>query len=91
MISENAGKYPTTSLEGMRIIHRLVKGVGNDIAEFKYNTAIAKMMETVNELTKSKTEIANAELSMMVRVLAPFAPFVTEEMWNLLGESLAYM
>ena len=85
LISENAGKYPTTSLEGMRIIHRLVKGVGNDIAEFKYNTAIAKMMETVNELTKSKTEIANAELSMMVRVLAPFAPFVTEEMWNLLG------
>jgi leucyl-tRNA synthetase len=85
LIEESAGKYATTSVEGLRIIHRLIKGVGNDIAEFKYNTAIAKMMEAVNELTKNKTEIANTELSMMVRVLAPFAPFVTEEMWNMLG------
>ena len=100
LVSEKKGKYVNTDQKSMRVIHRLVKGVGEDIAEFKYNTAIAKMMETVNELTKNKTEIAtsvspprndgvieiaDAELSMMVRVLAPFAPFVTEELWNILG------
>jgi leucyl-tRNA synthetase len=85
LITDKKGKYAATDIESMRAIHRLVKGVGEDIAEFKFNTAIAKMMETVNFLTKAQTEIADAELSMMVRILAPFAPFATEEMWSILG------
>lgn len=85
LVEGNKGKYAVTGIEGMRIIHRLVKGVGEDIAEFKYNTAIAKMMEAVNDLTKNKTEIAKEELMMLIKVLAPFAPFVTEEMWSSLG------
>ena len=85
LVEESKGKYEATSVEGMRVIHRLVKEVGEDIAEFKYNTAIAKMMEAINDLTKNKTEIANAELAMMIKVLAPFAPFATEEMWSSLG------
>ncbi len=84
-VEQSAGKFETTSDEGMKVIHKLIKGVGGDIAEFKYNTAIAKMMEATNDLTKTKVEIANNELSMLVRILAPFAPFVTEEMWNMLG------
>lgn len=89
LVEENIDKYTATSVEGMRIIHRLVKGVGEDIVEFKYNTAIAKMMEAVNDLTKNKTEIAKAELAMMIKVLAPFAPFATEEMWSNLGEEFS--
>lgn len=89
LVEENIGEYAVTSIEGMRTIHRLVKGVGEDIAEFKYNTAIAKMMEAVNDLTKNKTEIAKAELAMMIKVLAPFAPFATEEMWSSLGEEFS--
>jgi len=85
LVEGNKGKYAVTGIEGMRIIHRLVKGVGEDIAEFKYNTAIAKMMEAVNDLTKNKTEIAKEELMVLIKVLAPFAPFVTEEMWSSLG------
>jgi leucyl-tRNA synthetase len=84
-VEESIGKYEVTDIDGLRVIHRLVKGVGEDIAEFKYNTAIAKMMEAVNDLTKNKMEMANIELSMLVRVLAPFAPFVAEEMWSILG------
>jgi len=89
LVEESKGKYEATSVEGMRVIHRLVKGVGEDIAEFKYNTAIAKMMEAVNDLTKNKTEIAKAELAMIIKVLAPFAPFATEEMWSSLGEEFS--
>ncbi len=85
LVVESAGKYSATNIEALRTIHRLVRGVGEDITEFKYNTAIAKMMEAVNDLTKNNTEIANTELSILVRVLAPFAPFVAEEMWSILG------
>jgi leucyl-tRNA synthetase len=85
LVTENEGKYAKTSIEGLRTIHHLAKGVGEDIAEFKFNTAIAKMMEAVNDLTKNKIEIADAELGILVKVLAPFAPFVTEELWSTLG------
>ncbi len=84
-VKENAGKNQTTNLAGLRLVHKLVKGVSEDIAEFKYNTAIAKMMEFVNELTKNNIKLADNELKMVVLVLAPFAPFVTEEMWSVLG------
>ena len=84
-VKENAGKNQNTSTDGLRLVHKLVKGVSEDIAEFKYNTAIAKMMEAVNDLTKNNIQLADNELKMMVLVLAPFAPFVTEEMWSVLG------
>jgi leucyl-tRNA synthetase len=84
-VEGSIGKHQETSVEGKRVIHKLVKGVSEDISEFKFNTAIAKMMETVNELTRTNMEVANEELKMLVLVLAPFAPFVTEEMWNMLG------
>jgi len=84
-VADNAGKNETTSVDGLRLIHKLVKGVSEDIASFKYNTAIAKMMETVNELTKNNILMGDNELKMMVLILAPFAPFVTEEMWSVLG------
>lgn len=84
-VKENAGKNQNTSTDGLRLVHKLVKGVSEDIAEFKYNTAIAKMMEAVNDLTKNNIQLADNELKMMVLALAPFAPFVTEEMWSVLG------
>lgn len=89
LILESVGKYKETDLEGIRIVHRLVRGVGEDIAEFKFNTAIAKLMESVNYLSKNKIGLSNNELSMMVRILAPFAPFVAEEMWSRLGNNFS--
>jgi leucyl-tRNA synthetase len=84
-VCDSKDRYATTSTEGMRVVHRLAKEVGEEISQFKFNTAIAKMMEAVNDLTKGKIEVANSELSMVVRILAPFAPFVAEELWSSLG------
>lgn len=71
-----------------QIVHRLVRGVGLDVEQFKYNTAVAKMMEAVNELSRVGT-VGKKELTMLVRILAPFAPFVAEEMWKMLGEDFS--
>ncbi|MEI8339247.1 MAG: class I tRNA ligase family protein [bacterium] len=61
-------------------IHRTVKKVTEDIAEFNFNTAVSSMMIAVNELLDKK--ILAEHLEMLVKVLAPFAPHLTEEIWQ---------
>ncbi len=85
LVTENAGKYVVTDLESSRLIHKLIKGAGEDLSQFKFNTVIAKLMETTNALLRSGAEVSSEDLGRVVKVLAPFAPFVTEELWNLLG------
>ncbi len=85
LVTENAGKYVVTDLESSRLIHKLIKGSGEDLSEFKFNTVIAKLMETTNGLLRAGLEINNEDLGNIVKVLAPFAPFVSEELWNILG------
>jgi leucyl-tRNA synthetase len=84
LVTENTGKYAVTDLENMRIIHRLIKKTEEDLSGFKFNTAIAGMMEATNDLLKAGSKLANSELSILVKLLAPFAPFVAEEMWSIL-------
>jgi len=84
-VSDNAGKYAVTDLDSLKIIHKLVKESGEDIVEFKFNTVVARLMETINDLTRRESEVANPELGMIVKILAPFAPFVSEELWSQLG------
>jgi len=69
-------------------INRLISGVGRDIESIKFNTAIAKMMTALNGLERGG-KIAKDELKKLVLVLAPFAPFVAEELWEVLGEKFS--
>lgn len=77
--------------EALKYIHRLVDGVTRDLEGLQFNTAIAKMMEFINNFTKLSS-YPKSSLKMAVQVLAPFAPHISEEMWHLLGmsESLSY-
>jgi len=62
-------------------IHRTVKKVGNDIEVLKFNTAIAALMTLVNDFyTKPPNR---AEIRILLTVLSPFAPHITEELWEL--------
>ena len=70
--------------EGLRLAHRLVSGVTHDIEKLYYNTAIAKMMEFVNEFSKLSHYPKNG-LKMVAQLLSPFAPHIAEELWSLLG------
>jgi leucyl-tRNA synthetase len=77
--------------EALRMLHRTVKAVTDDVAALSFNTAIARMMEFVNYFTKQDRR-PRACMEPFVLLLAPFAPHVAEELWSALGhsETLAY-
>ncbi len=76
-------------LEG--IVNRTIKKVGEDIENLKHNTAIAAMMSLLNEL-EAAGGATRAELEVLVQLTNPFAPHITEEVWERMGHSdqLAY-
>ncbi len=77
--------------EQERVLHKTIKGVTDDIEKFSFNTAISKMMEFTNFFTGQQVRSKSA-MESFVLLLAPFAPHVAEELWQVLGhnESLTY-
>ncbi len=75
----------------LKLGHRLVYHVEKDIQEMSFNTAIAKMMEFINDFSPLPT-YPREVLKMLTQVLYPFAPHIAEEAWELLGgaESLTF-
>jgi len=74
--------------DAVRKLHQTVRGVGDDIEELRYNTAISKLMEYVTVLRKGQEgqNGLSAELvEPLVILLAPFAPHFCEECWERLG------
>jgi leucyl-tRNA synthetase len=67
-----------------RTLHRTIQKVTDDLANLKYNTAIAALMSYLNTL-QGRTDLAREELTTLVLLLAPFAPHITEELWQRLG------
>ena len=76
----------SSSWEIRRQLHRLIKKVGEDIENIKFNTAIAAMMEFLNEvqaqISADAGRMSAEEWGIFLRLLAPFAPHITEELWS---------
>ena len=70
-------------------MHRTIKKVTSDMERLSFNTAIAGLMEYVNELYKLKTDGFNgdwqAAIETLVQMLGPFAPHMSAELWQQLG------
>ena len=64
--------------------HKTIKKVSDDIETLKYNTAIAAMMTLLNDIY-AKGSITKAEFKTFITLLNPFAPHVTEELWEMAG------
>ncbi len=77
--------------EATKLGHRLVHGVGKDIEALQFNTAIAKMMEFINDFSRLEAH-PRSVVKMLTQCLSPFAPHIAEEAWELLGakEDLNY-
>ncbi|MCU0679299.1 MAG: leucine--tRNA ligase [Planctomycetes bacterium] len=66
-----------------KLLHKTIKGVGEDLENLKYNTAIAKLMILVNAFEKEGYD--REQLKKFSVLLSPFAPFLAEELWSNLG------
>ncbi len=71
--------------EELKSLHKLIKKVTQDIENFSYNTAISAFMICTNELSALKCK--NTEImKTLVILIAPFAPHMAEELWEMLGQ-----
>jgi leucyl-tRNA synthetase len=75
----------------LRVLHKTIKAVTEDIEKLSFNTAISRMMEFINEFGTLEPR-PRAVLAPFALLLSPFAPHLAEELWSILGhqESLAY-
>jgi leucyl-tRNA synthetase len=77
--------------EQLRVLHKTIKAVTDDIDRLSFNTAISRMMEFSNFMSSQEAR-PKSVLSQFVLLLSPFAPHIAEELWNVLGHAntLAY-
>jgi leucyl-tRNA synthetase len=77
--------------EQNRVLHKTIGGVTQDLERMAFNTSIAKMMEFTNYFLKCDVR-PRAAMETLVLLLAPLAPHMSEELWQLLGheDTLAY-
>lgn len=73
------------SKEEMKILHTLIKKVTEDVDNLAHNTCVSAFMVATNDLLKLKTSKRQV-LEPMVQLIAPFAPAMASELWQLLGK-----
>ena len=73
-----------------KLLHETIKKVGDDIEGLRFNTAISQMMILMNALQKEPA-VPRAAMLDLLRLLAPFAPHLAEELWARLGETGSIM
>ncbi len=76
-------------------LHAVIKKVGSDLSEYKFNTAIAALMEFSNDWKSIRSEqegelgsslLTSQDLYDLIKLIAPLAPFLAEELWNLIRQ-----
>jgi len=74
-----------TSKELISKLNQVIEKVGDDLENMKFNTAIAIMMEFVNKWHEQEMILSKKDAQKLLKLLSPFAPHITEEIWEILG------
>jgi len=86
----NTGSFAVTDAEPtkaeLKALHKSIKKITEDIERFSFNTSVSNFMILVNELTDLKCNKC-AILEPLLVILSPYAPHITEELWNQLGHT----
>ncbi len=97
IVDENTGDTRVVDaelgVETLRVLHRTIAGVSEDFVALRNNTAVAKLIEYTNHLTKEHRDaVPRAAVEPLALMLAPLAPHLAEELWQRLGHetSLAH-
>jgi leucyl-tRNA synthetase len=91
IVDESTGEITVTDADPdsdtHRLLHRTIDGVTADMQHLRFNTAIAKITELNNHLTKANQPLPRSVAEPLVLMLAPLAPHIAEELWHRLGHS----
>lgn len=71
----------------LRALHKAIDGVSQDMSAMRFNTAIAKITELNNHLTKTGGPVSRSVAERLVLLVAPLAPHIAEELWRRLGHT----
>ena len=100
LVDEDSGSLRVTNdaapVDLRRELHKAIAGVGADMANLRFNTAISKLIELNNALTQHVNEHSSTPREVaepLVQMLSPLCPHVAEELWQRLGrtDSLTYI
>ena len=84
LIDESDTRYPDID----KVLNNTIKCITEDIERFQFNTCIARIMEYTNSLSKLD-KIPRYYIEQLLLVLAPFAPHISEELWNKIGNEFS--
>ncbi|MFG2597258.1 leucine--tRNA ligase [Streptomyces sp. NPDC048462] len=91
IVDEESGEVTVVDAEPgedtLRALHKAIDGVGGDMAGMRFNTAIAKVTELNNHLTKAGGPLPRSVAEPLVLLVAPLAPHIAEELWRRLGHT----
>ncbi|MDF6042408.1 leucine--tRNA ligase [Streptomyces sp. JH14] len=91
IVDEETGEVTVVDTEPgedtLRALHKAIDGAGQDMAGMRFNTAIAKVTELNNHLTKVGGPLSRSVAERLVLLVAPLAPHIAEELWRRLGHT----
>ena len=93
LVDEESGEIKVSDTEPSnelrQLLHRTIHSVANDMENLRFNTAIARITELNNEITRLSEDTPREIAEKLVLLLSPLVPHIAEELWEMLGNDLS--